>query len=97
MAHVMHEAHGETKKEGKAKLHHIRIHPHKGGHLVTHHNESEYGHEEKPSASHVFAKEDGHALLAHIAKHAKIEAPTEADENEPHGGEATEEAQEGED
>ena len=93
------------RKGGKEKLHHLRIHPHKGGHVVTHHghNPEPYGpeHNEKPFATHVFGKEQGEELLRHVMKHGKIEMPTEAAENEPHetgkeGGEATEEAQEGE-
>ena len=99
-AHEMHEAKAEVKKEGKSKLHHLRVHPHKGGHMVTHHahNTERYGpeHEEKPMATHVFGKEEGEALMKHIAKHAKVVMPEAAEGAEPEQGQQ-EEAEEGED
>lgn len=59
--------------EGKKKLHHLRIHPHKGGHLVTHHAHHPMGgHEEQPYQSNVFSSDQGESLLAHISKHAKV-------------------------
>jgi hypothetical protein len=86
----------EAAKEPKAKLHHLRIHPHKGGHLVTHHAAHPMGgHEEHPFASHVFAKEDGAGLMAHIAKHGKVLNPEMVGEGERQEGPA-EETKEGE-
>ena len=97
--HEIKEARGtlERKRGGEhGKLHHIRVHPHKGGHLVTHHghNPEPYGpeHEEKPMATHVFGKEDGEKLMAHLKKHAKITEPE--GEAEPGGDNEVEELEE---
>lgn len=80
-----HEARSGGKEKPK-KMHHLRLHVHKGGHLVTHHAHNEYGgHEEMPYHSEVFSKDQGEELLAHLAKHGKITVPEgEASESEPY-------------
>ena len=81
-------AYSESTHEASAKpkkLHHLRIHPHKGGHLVTHHSHHPMGgHEEQPYHSQVFSHDQGEALLAHISKHAKVRSET-GEEAEPYG------------
>lgn len=80
---AMHEASvpKEEERRGRKKLHHLRVHPvDGGGHLITHHAASEYGHEEKPYRTHVFGKEEGSAAADHVAKHAKFHPPKDESE-----------------
>ena len=78
----------EHKKEASKKMHHMRIHPMKGGHLVTHHAHSmePYGmeHEEKPYHKVMFGKDDGEELMRHVMKHGKVELAELKDEEEGH-------------
>ena len=64
-------------KGGRKKLHHIRIHPVDGGHMVTHHAHSgeQYGpeHEEKPYKTHLFGEGEGAAMMEHVARHVKAD------------------------
>jgi hypothetical protein len=77
----------ETSKPKFEELRKIEIEPaQNGGHTVTHHRKPKMskdrhahagmsmGYEEP--AHHVFGKEEGHEMLAHIANHLGIEAGT---------------------
>lgn len=77
------------EKRGYRKLHHLEIEPIKGangGHMVTHHYQSEGMSYHEPQ-KHVFAKGDGEALMAHVGKAigvkmAEAEPKEEAQEQE---------------
>lgn len=73
-------------------LHHIEIHPaENGGHTVSHHYR-EMSRDPKAHSgvsmmhhepeTHVFGKEEGHDMLAHVANHLKIAEPKEEAEEE---------------
>ena len=61
-----------------------------GGHTVTHHYKEMPTHSSKEGVSmrytepehHVFGKEEGHDMLAHVANHLKIAEPKEEAEEE---------------
>ena len=72
------------EKRGYKKLHHIEIEPvrgENGGHIVTHHFQQE-GMEMRKPETHMFGKEDGEALMDHLAKHLKVSLPGEAHSEE---------------
>lgn len=86
MAHSMAQME-KPETRGRKKLHHLEIHPAKnGGHMVMHHYHSERGYMEP--ATHVFGPEQGEEMMAHVMKHAKVNAPAgekdEAAEAEEH-------------
>jgi hypothetical protein len=64
----------KSKKQAKI-LEHIRVsEAENGGHSVEHHFTS-YDH---PPETHVFGSDEGHKLVAHLAKHAHIKLDKEA-------------------
>ena len=74
----------------KKVIEHIRIVPaENGGHTVEHHYKAAPSHSSKMGMGmhytepehHVFGKEDGHEMLAHVANHLQIEPPDEEDGN----------------
>lgn len=87
MAMAMAEAKHETR--GRKKIHHLEIHPGKnGGHAVHHHHVHTDGHYSEPEI-HVFGESEGHEMMKHIAKHAKVK------DGWPGENEAEEKAEEG--
>jgi len=77
----MKEAKAPEKRSYK-KLHHVEIEPVKGengGHVVTHHYHSDGMAYHKPE-THIFGKEDGPELMAHLQKHLKIQGEAQAEE-----------------
>ena len=58
-----------AKKPPKVFKSMVLKHAENGGHIAEHHFEN-YEHEPEP---HVFGKDEGHKLLAHVAKHMGIE------------------------
>lgn len=73
MAYAEVKVEREEKPKG-AKLHHLEIHPgdgRRGGHIVEHHMHGN-GMDYKPPMKHVFGKDEGPEMMAHIARHAKV-------------------------
>jgi hypothetical protein len=78
------------EKRSYKKLSHIEIKPVKGengGHIVTHHYQSD-GMSYKAPETHMFGKDEGSEMMAHVAKHMKVSMP-EA-KGEEHEGPASE-------
>ena len=71
------------EKRSYKKLHHIEIEPVKGengGHIVTHHFHTD-GMEYKKPEVHMFGKDEGSELVAHLSKHLKIAGKEEPEES----------------
>jgi hypothetical protein len=79
------------KEPGGKGVHHLEVTPtHNGGHVVRH---VMHGAEFGEAQEHAFGPEQGHEVLAHIAKHAKIEVGSGEHEESPHGGAAENESE----
>ena len=72
-----------TTPQSKGKrIHHLEIHNGEdGGHRVVHHFHDD-GMAYYPPKEHMFGKDEGHEVMAHVAKHAGIEHGEEASEEE---------------
>lgn len=69
-----------TSRGAKKKIDHLRIHrADNGGHLIEHHFESSSGPYQEPE-QHVFAKDEGEKLMAHVAHHMGVEPSESAKE-----------------
>ena len=89
-----------SERRGRRKLHHLEVHPaHNGGHAVHHHYHQGDGAYREP-AVHVFGPEEGHEMMKHIAKHAKVKdgwpGENEAEEKAEAGSYVREDEEEGE-
>jgi hypothetical protein len=76
------EAKGE--KRSYKKLEHIEIKPVKGengGHMVTHHMQNE-GMAYKAPEVHMFGKDEGPEMMAHLSKHLKVPIEAKGEEHE---------------
>ena len=77
---------------GRKKLHHLEVHPaHNGGHMVMHHYHSSGAYQEP--ATHVFGPDQGHEMMAHIAKHAKVKMGEAEEKAEPESERKAEETE----
>jgi hypothetical protein len=87
----MMEANASVKPGKKAapQLDHLRLIPAQaGGHVVEHHMKNSGPGAYHEPETHVFGKGDGKALMAHLAKHGKIEIEV-ADDKDSAAGAAT--------
>ena len=80
----------------KMKMRRMMIEPaENGGHMVTHEMAPQMSHSGKMGVGmaykepekHVFGKEEGHEMLAHIANHLAIKEPEEGETEEEADGE----------
>lgn len=82
--HALEVRESVSKERGPyKKLHHMEIEPVKGangGHIVTHHYQSEGMDYHKPQ-THLFSKEEGSEMLAHVAKHLGVKAEATQEEH----------------
>lgn len=76
-AEAITQAHRRPSKA--LKLDHLQVHEaENGGHLVEHHFQHDGGQYHEPE-QHVFAKGEGHKMLAHVAKHMGIKSEAKAE------------------
>ena len=80
------------KEPGGKGIHHLEVHPAvNGGHVVKH---IMHGAEFGEAQEHAFGPEQGHEVLAHIIKHAKIDVGTgDGHAESPHGAQAENEGE----
>ena len=91
---------GDSKTPAMGNIERMEIRPaENGGHVVTHHMKAKMGRDSKSHSGmsmgysepemHVFGKDEGHEMLAHVANHlgiSEIEGKEEKDEEENDDG-----------
>jgi hypothetical protein len=78
MAHAVYREAKTPQSKGK-RLHHLEVHRGEdGGHRIVHHYHDD-GMAYHPPKEHLFGKDEGPEVMAHIAKHAQIEHEPESD------------------